>query len=61
MSIADQAMGSGLRALNRFAQLEVVDRVGLREPAESFIYRATRNGFQAAGTPPAAPSPPPRS
>jgi alkylation response protein AidB-like acyl-CoA dehydrogenase len=49
MSIADQAMGSGLRALNRFAQLEVVDRVGLRHPAERFIYRATRNGFQVAG------------
>ncbi len=48
MSIADQAMGSGLRALNRFAQLEVVDRVGLREPAERLLYRATRNGFQAA-------------
>jgi alkylation response protein AidB-like acyl-CoA dehydrogenase len=49
MSIADQAMGTGLRAMNRFAQLEVVDRVGLREPAERLIYRATRNGFQAAG------------
>ncbi len=49
MSIADQAMGSGLRALNRLAQLDVVDRVGLRQPAERFIYRATRNGFQAAG------------
>ena len=48
MSIADQAMGSGLRALNRFAGLEVVDRLGLREPAEKLIYRATRNGFQAA-------------
>lgn len=49
MSIADQAMGTGLRALNRFAGLEVVDRVGLREPAEKLLYRATRNGFQAAG------------
>ena len=49
MSIADQAMGSGLRALNRLAQLDVVDRVGLRQPTERFIYRATRNGFQAAG------------
>ncbi len=49
MSIADQAMGTALRSLNRFAQLDVVDRVGLRQPAERFLYRATRNGFQAAG------------
>ncbi len=48
MSIADQAMGAGLRALNRFAGLEVVDRVGLRDPAERILYRATRNGFRAA-------------
>ena len=48
MSIADQAMGAGLRALNRFAGLEVVDRVGLRDPAERLVYRATRNGFKAA-------------
>jgi alkylation response protein AidB-like acyl-CoA dehydrogenase len=48
MSFAEQAMGSGLRALNRFAGLELVDRLGLREPAERLVYRATRNGFQAA-------------
>lgn len=48
MSIADQAMAQGLRALNRFAGLEVVDRIGLRKPSEDLIYRATRNGFQAA-------------
>jgi alkylation response protein AidB-like acyl-CoA dehydrogenase len=42
-------MGTALRSLNRFAQLDVVDRVGLRQPAERFLYRATRNGFQAAG------------
>jgi alkylation response protein AidB-like acyl-CoA dehydrogenase len=48
MSLADQAMGTSLRALNRFAGLEVVDRVGLREPAERLLYRATRDGFRAA-------------
>jgi alkylation response protein AidB-like acyl-CoA dehydrogenase len=48
MSIADQAMASGLRALNRFAGADVVDRIGLREPAEKLLYRATRNSFQAA-------------
>jgi alkylation response protein AidB-like acyl-CoA dehydrogenase len=49
MSLADEAMGTGLRALNRFAGLEIVDRIGLREPAERLVYRATRNGFTAAG------------
>jgi alkylation response protein AidB-like acyl-CoA dehydrogenase len=48
MSLAEQAMGSGLRALNRLAGLEIVDRLGLREPTERLVYRATRNGFQAA-------------
>jgi alkylation response protein AidB-like acyl-CoA dehydrogenase len=48
MSIADRAMGSGLRALRGFASLELVDRVGLREPAERLVYRATRDGFRAA-------------
>ena len=48
MSIAEQAMGTGLKALNRFAGLEIVDRIGLREPAENLLYRATRDGFSAA-------------
>ena len=42
-------MGLGLRALRGFASLEVVDRIGLREPAERLVYRATRDGFRAAG------------
>ena len=39
------AMGLALRALNRFAGLEVIDRVGLRKPAERLLYR----GMMAAG------------
>ena len=39
------AMGLALRALNRFASLEVIDRVGLRKPAERLLYR----GMMAAG------------
>ena len=50
MSLADQAMGTGLRALNRVAGLELIDRVGLREPAERLLYRATRDGFAAANS-----------
>lgn len=48
MSIAEQAMGTGLKALNRIAGLDIVDRVGLREPAENLLYRATKNGLSAA-------------
>jgi len=48
MTLADQSMRFGLRALNRLAGLEVVDRAGLRGPAERLLYRSTRNGFRAA-------------
>ena len=48
MTLADQSMGLGLRALNRLAGLEVIDRAGLRRPAERLLYRSTRNGFRAA-------------
>lgn len=42
-------MGLGLRALNRLAGSEVVDRLGVRRPAERVLYRATRDGFRAVG------------
>lgn len=42
-------MALGLRALSRVAGLEALDRVGLRGPAERLLYRATRDGFRAAG------------
>ena len=42
-------MALGLRALNRIAGLEMLDRVGLRDRAERLLYSATRNGFRAAG------------
>ena len=48
MSIADQGMGFGLRALNAFAQAELIDRLGLRKQAEKLLYNATRTGFKAA-------------
>lgn len=43
-------MSLGLRALNRFAGLTVLDRVGLREPAERAVRRASRGGWRTAGT-----------
>src|SRR5436190_17901577 len=50
MSIADQSMGLGLRALNRLAGLDLMDRLGLREPVERLVYGASKSGFRAAGT-----------
>jgi len=49
MSLAKDAMGFGLRVLNRFAGLPVVDRMGLRKPAEKVLYQATRTGFRTVG------------
>lgn len=49
MSLANNAMGFGLRVLNRFAGLPVVDRLGLRKPAETMLYQATRAGFRTVG------------
>ena len=48
MTIAERSMGLGLRALGAIAGSDVVDRLGMREPAERFLYRATRDGFRAA-------------
>lgn len=49
MKLADRGMSLGLRALNRFAGLEVIDRIGMREFSERAVQRATKNGFRAAG------------
>ena len=49
MSLVNDAMGLGLRALNRFAGLPLVDRIGLRKPAEKALYQATRTGFRTVG------------
>jgi alkylation response protein AidB-like acyl-CoA dehydrogenase len=48
VNVAERGMGVGLKALNRLAGLDVVDRVGLRQPAERLLYRASRNGFRTA-------------
>ena len=49
MSLAERSMGLGLRALGRIAGSDMVDRLGVRKPAERVLYRATRDGFRAAG------------
>lgn len=43
-------MGLGLKALRRASQLEVIDRAGLRKPAERLLFRATKQGFRTATT-----------
>jgi len=48
MTVAERGMGLGLRALGRLAGSPVVDRLGVRKPAERVLYRATRDGFRAA-------------
>ena len=50
MAVAEQGMGAGLRVLRGLAGSPVLDRVGLRGPAERAIYELTKNGFKAATT-----------
>jgi alkylation response protein AidB-like acyl-CoA dehydrogenase len=42
-------MRYGLRALNGFAGLGLLDRLGVREPAERFLYNASKNSVRVAG------------
>lgn len=49
MNAAQRVMGYGLRALNRFAGLPVIDKLGLRKASERMIYAAAKGGFRSAG------------
>jgi hypothetical protein len=40
------AIGAGLAALNKLAATGVLDRLGLRKPAERAVYEASRAGFR---------------
>ncbi len=48
MTIAQRSMGLGLRALGLIAGSETFERLGVREPVERMLYRATRDGFRVA-------------
>jgi alkylation response protein AidB-like acyl-CoA dehydrogenase len=48
MSIAEQSMGLGLRALRGIAGLELIDRVGLRDVSERLVHSGAKNGFRGA-------------
>jgi alkylation response protein AidB-like acyl-CoA dehydrogenase len=45
---ADRSMGFGLRALNRLAASDLLDRIGIRRPVERIVFRTTKNGFRTA-------------
>ncbi|HET8732067.1 MAG TPA: acyl-CoA dehydrogenase family protein [Moraxellaceae bacterium] len=46
---ANQAQGFGLNVLNRFAQSDWPDRLGMRKSIERLLYAGSRTGFQLAG------------
>lgn len=48
MGIAEQGTQAGLRALNRLAGSELIDRIGMRKTTERLVFNGTRNGFKAA-------------
>ena len=48
MSALEKAMGLGLRSLNWFARLPLVDRLGLRKASERVVFRGARAGFRGA-------------
>ena len=48
MNLAEQGTHAGLRALNRLAGSELLDRVGFRDLTERLVQSGTRNGFRAA-------------
>ncbi len=48
MNLAEQGTSAGLRALNRIAGSELLDRIGLRDLTERIVHRGTANGFRAA-------------
>ena len=46
--MGERGMGLGLRAIRGVASSDLLDRLGMRDRAERFLYRASRNGFRAA-------------
>jgi alkylation response protein AidB-like acyl-CoA dehydrogenase len=47
-TVADRGMGLGLKALNRLAGSDLLDKVKLRKPVESLVYKGSKNGFRTA-------------
>ena len=49
MNTAERSMGLGLRALNRLAGSDILDRAGVRKHVERALYQGSRNGFRTIG------------
>ncbi len=47
-SVAERGMGFGLRALNRLAGSDLLDRIRLRKQVERALFQGTKNGFRSA-------------
>ena len=47
-NIAERGMAVGLKALNRLAGSELVDRLGLRQPTERFLHGASKTTMRTA-------------
>ena len=45
--LADRSMGFGLRALNKLAGSDLLDRIGLRKQAERALFQGTKSGFRS--------------
>lgn len=46
--MAERSMGFGLRALNRLAGSDLLDRIRIRKQVERALFRTTKNGFRSA-------------
>jgi alkylation response protein AidB-like acyl-CoA dehydrogenase len=46
--MAERSMGLGLRALNRLAGSDLLDRIRLRKQVEKALFQGTKNGFKGA-------------
>jgi alkylation response protein AidB-like acyl-CoA dehydrogenase len=46
--LAERSMGFGLRALNRLAGSDLLDRIRLRKHVERALFSSTKNGFRTA-------------
>jgi alkylation response protein AidB-like acyl-CoA dehydrogenase len=46
--VAERGMGFGLRALNRLAGSDLLDRIRIRKQVEKALFQGTKNGFRTA-------------
>ncbi|HEX9967523.1 MAG TPA: hypothetical protein VGB06_06230, partial [Solirubrobacterales bacterium] len=46
--IAERSMGFGLRALNRLAGSDLLDRIRVRKQVERALFQGTKQGFRSA-------------